>query len=211
MSYPFFMMSAMGQGGGGEGGQDFLFNPSDKRDEVTLSNGNKTASVVSPSVSGHYYGMCTLPKNSGKWIFEFTIDSMPPTDGRVSVGMADAPATTGTVGSSTLGVETGFLWWVRKSSPLARFYNGPNTFDSLTPATQSFDTGDRVTFTVDFSTKEVKAYRNGTLIHTKTVSTINVASLVYAPVVKLWGTAVPATVSIPSDIMYPVEGFDPWV
>lgn len=204
---PGVFAGAMGiSGGGGGPTQNFSFNPSDKSPSAILSNGNKTASATVGVAD--FYVMCTVPKSSGKWQFEFTVDSMPPATGRVTLGMADSPATGNTLGN--LSVNTGFDWIVRISAALSRWYNG-GTFDTLNTATESFNTGDRVGFTVDFSTKEVKAYRNGSLILTKTVSTIDTSTHVYAPMVKVFpSTTVPAQVSIPSDILYPVAGFTPW-
>lgn len=188
--------------------QSFSFNPSDKNAAITLSGGNKVA--TSTSAASHLYAACDSAKNSGAWIFEFEITSIPASTGNIGVGLADVPAGGDTTNNSYPGVRTGFQWWVRKSGALSRFYHNASTYDSLSTSTQSFSAGDVITCTVDLASKECKVYRNGSLIYTKTVSNINTGTYSYAPVVKLWGTATPATVTIPASITYPVAGFSPW-
>lgn len=177
---------------------------------IVLSNSNRTASVTSNA--RYDWAICSPVKNSGKWIWEFSIDSIPATTGSIAVGMSQSPGNGITTDEDWAQVLTGFTWFVRRSGALARFYYGgaSGAYDSLTTATQSFNTGDIVTCTVDFATKEVKIYRNGTLIYTKTVSSINTGTWNYAPMVKIWGTATPATVTCRSSITYPVAGFSPW-
>lgn len=194
--------------GGSSNVQSFAFNPSDKHANITLSNSDKTASTTSGS--GHFWAGCTIPKTSGKWIVEFYIDAMPASTGNIAVGVGAVPgAATPTADTSYPSVRGGPSWWVRKSSAASRFYYSSSSYDTLTPATDSFNTGDTVTITLDFATHEVKVYRNGTLIYTKIV--VQLGMYASAPVVKLWGgVGAPATVSIPTIITYPVSGFTAW-
>lgn len=203
----------MAEGGGPT--PPFAFNSADKVATVTLSNSDRTASRTSGT--GHDHATCLPTKNSGKRIFEFLIDSMPAATGNIAVGLAAAPGTAMTASGSYPAVESGGMWWVRKASANSRFYYtnaGGSGYDTLSTTTQSFSTGDIITFTVDFSTKEMNVYRNGTLIHTKTVTNINTGTYAYAPCVKLWGNGSGvgnvASVTCQTTITYPVSGFTAW-
>lgn len=195
-------------GGTSVGTSDFAFDPATKNASVVLSNSDKTATVG--NVSDYKYALCLPTKDSGKWIYEFDIVSMPPSTGFVSVGLASKPPLSATTGTSYASTDA-FMWMVRKSGALVRFYYNATSYDGLSSATQSFDAGDIVTITVDFATKEVNIYRNGTLIYTKTVVVLDASLYDYAPCVKLWGTSTGnAAVTCRSTIAHPVSGFTPW-
>lgn len=188
------------------------FNPADKHANVVLSNSDRTATVSSSS-SSYCYATSMPVKNSGQWLFEFVIDSLAggATDS-IAVGLSDAPATAlgATLGTSDPGCASGFTWWVRPTSAASRFYYAGSTYDALSTATDMFTAGDIVTCTVDFSTKECKVYRNGTLIYTKTVSNIDTATYDYAPYVKIRSTGTAVGVTIATSITHPVSGFTAW-
>lgn len=202
----FVVLDAYRFGGGGDAA--VAFNPSDKNVNITLSGSDATAGTI--TTGGSWYVTSLPSKYGGKWIVEFDIDSMPATTGSIAIGIAETPAQTNTKNGGYPGATRGFTWWVRKSSAGARFYYSYTGYDTLTPATDSFDTGDIVTITFDFATKVATVYRNGTMIYSKTVSTID-SSFVYAPIAKLYGSgSAYATVTLRSTIAYPVAGYTPW-
>lgn len=193
-------------------GQSFIFNPSDKNANITLSGGDKIASTVVGG--GHYFARADKGKSSGKWQFEFVVDAVTSGVGNIAISLCELgfpPNTVSPHQSPGSGVS-GATLWTRLSSPAARYYYDSSArYDTLSTSGTILATGDICTFTVDFSTKEIAFYRNGALVHTKTVSQLSPGSYTYAPMVKLWGGAGnPTTIRIPNSLTHPVAGFSPW-
>lgn len=194
----------MAEGGGGTPAQGFLFNPSAKVPEVTLSSGNVVATTVA---SNHNYARCTLPKSVGKWLWEFKVDAVVSGVGNIAVGLERTAGASGTVRPGMYG---GALW-TRQSAAAVRIYVDDSNYTALSTAGNILTPGDIATLTIDFSTKELTIYRNGVLVGSAIVSGIDTSTYSYVPNIKIWGAAGnPTVISIPATISHPVAGFSPW-
>jgi hypothetical protein len=204
----FALPTSMGIGrpssGGGGGDSTVSFDPARKSGNVTLSGSDKTAS--NSNGGGHWWALCTLPKSSGKWVYEMTVNSLP-SSGNLGFGIVDQAEV---MAQASPAITSGGNYWGRQTSPLCRHYDG-TAFTVLGTSGTIPVQGDVITITIDLDTEEMKAYRNGSLISTKTITTIDTGTKIYVPFVDLWGSVgTPATVTINSNINHPQAGFTPW-
>jgi len=90
-------------------GETSTWNPADKNADITLSNGNLTATKTANN--GNYVGLRgTLSRSSGKWHLEYLVDTA---EANMGLGIGNATAALDNyVGSSvhSIGAYSGSVW-----------------------------------------------------------------------------------------------------
>lgn len=163
------MMGAVwaGQQGGGDGVVYDTFNPLDKQANLTLSNGDLTAT---DNLNNYSSVRGKQGKTTGKWSVEFYANNFAAA--AQSLGVADATADLAELPAGKINYGTIY-------TTNGRFYRYGDTSYQASGHT-GFPTGTYIGFIIDFDRNEVTIYKNGVAGNTILLSTTSAQGSPYA-------------------------------
>lgn len=171
------------------------FNPSDKGTQITLSNGNNTASFTVGELYWHTV-RSTTSKSSGKWYFEVVNTSTIDSGGDAQVGIANASCVLDNAPFDTNHV--GYLGYNGK-------LYGPGATSIDYGAT--WGTNDRIGIAVDVDNSKVTFYKNNVAQNEHTYS---FSGPIFAAITSYYGQVV-TLYTAESGLLYtPPTGFKAW-